>query len=188
MLGDDARLRRDGRAGCAEDLEHPRQQLGLRVGGIDEDDIELDLGIRLAEPADDVPADDGGIRAGQVCRPQVGIDDGGRALILVHEGRAGRAARQGFDPARAAAGKQDEAEDIPLAAQLEVLLRKLEAVAGLDDRLEPCLRRLVDAVGDEDAEALPVPRPTRPRSWWSWASPNRSAPSITIIVASATST
>ena len=33
-----------------------------------------------------------------------------------------------------------------------------------------------------------VPRPTRPRSWWSWASPNRSAPSMTIIVASGTST
>ena len=33
-----------------------------------------------------------------------------------------------------------------------------------------------------------VPRPTRPRSWWSWASPKRSAPSTTIIVASATST
>src|SRR5207249_11003861 len=53
----------------------------------------------------------------------------------------------------------DEAEDIPLAAQLGVLLRKLEAVAGLDDRLEPCLRRLVDAVGDEDAEALRRPAP-----------------------------
>ena len=35
---------------------------------------------------------------------------------------------------------------------------------------------------------LAVPRPTRPRSWWSWASPNRSAPSMTIIVASGTST
>ena len=33
-----------------------------------------------------------------------------------------------------------------------------------------------------------VPRPTRPRSWWSWASPNRSAPSMTIIVAAGTST
>ena len=33
-----------------------------------------------------------------------------------------------------------------------------------------------------------LPRPTRPRSWWSWARPNRSAPSMTIIVAAGTST
>jgi hypothetical protein len=32
------------------------------------------------------------------------------------------------------------------------------------------------------------PRPTRPRSWWSWESPNRSACSIIITVALGTST
>ena len=35
---------------------------------------------------------------------------------------------------------------------------------------------------------LPSPRPTRPRSWWSWARPKRSAPSTTISVALGTST
>ena len=33
-----------------------------------------------------------------------------------------------------------------------------------------------------------APRPTRPRSWWSWAMPNRSASRITITVALGTST
>ena len=33
-----------------------------------------------------------------------------------------------------------------------------------------------------------LPRPTRPRSWWSWARPNRSAPWMIIIVAAGTST
>ena len=75
-----------------------------------------------------------------------------------------------------------EAEDITLLAQLEVLLGQREAVVRLCDRLETGLGDLIGRLGDEEA------RPTRPRSWWSWASPNRSAPSMTIIVAAGTST
>src|SRR4029078_9302442 len=47
-----------------------------------------------------------------------------------------------------------EAQDVALAAQLEVLLGELEAVADLRDRLQPGLGRLVGRVRDEDAEAL----------------------------------
>ena len=83
----------------------------------------------------------------------------------------------------------DEAEHVALAAQLEVLLGELEPVADLGDRLEPGLGDLVGRVARRGRRTTrPSPRPTRPRSWWSWASPNRSAPSMTIIVASGTST
>ena len=68
-----------------------------------------------------------------------------------------------------------------LAAQLEVDLGQLKAVGGAHHRLQPCAGIVGGGIGHQDAEALVrAPRPTRPRSWCSWASPNRSAPSITI--------
>ena len=42
-------------------------------------------------------------------------------------------------------------------------------------------------VADEQAVAFSDPRPTLPLNWWSWLKPNRSAFSITIVVAFATS-
>ena len=45
-------------------------------------------------------------------------------------------------------------------------------------------RRLGDLLGEQVAPGLVAsPRPTRPRSWWSWAMPKRSASSMTITVA-----
>ena len=42
--------------------------------------------------------------------------------------------------------------------------------------------------GAAGRRSCPRPRPTRPRSWWSWARPKRSAPSTIISVALGTST
>ena len=80
------------------------------------------------------------------------------------------------------------AEDLALAAQAEVDLGQLEAVAlarrpppAAAAPARPPLRR---RAGSGTACS---PRPTRPRSWCSWETPKRSAPSITITVALATS-
>ena len=97
------------------------------------------------------------------------------------DARAGQ--RRDPQPRQAALG---EAQDVALAAQLEVPLRQLEPVRGRGHRLEPLVlgRALGGLARRARRTPASVPRPTRPRSWWSWASPNRSAPSITIIVAS----
>jgi len=42
--------------------------------------------------------------------------------------------------------------------------------------------------GDQDAKGVVGPRPMRPRNWWSWASPNCSAFSMSMTVAFGTST
>ncbi len=82
-----------------------------------------------------------------------------------------------------------EAQHVALAAQLEVASRPART-----RRWSPstALRRAwaVSSVESETSTQndSAVPRPTRPRSWWSWARPNRSAPSMIIIVASGTST
>ena len=82
-----------------------------------------------------------------------------------------------------------ETQDVALLAQLEVLLGEREAVV----RVSATARRRAIAISSVESETRTqndstVPRPTRPRSWWSWARPNRSAPSMTIIVAAGTST
>ncbi len=75
------------------------------------------------------------------------------------------------------------AEHLAFAAQPQILLGDAEAVLGLAHHLEPRLRRLARAApcraGGRSRRRSP--RPTRPRSWWSWASPKRSACSITMI-------
>ncbi len=98
-----------------------------------------------------------------------------------------------------------QAQDVALAAELEVGLGQLEPVEGPGDRHEPGLLGRLGGppAGHEVAPRTRCsgrrprrgrstrrrrPRPTRPRSWWSWASPNRSAPSTAMTVASGTST
>ena len=82
-----------------------------------------------------------------------------------------------------------EAEDVALLAQLEVLLGQGEPVVRLGDGLEPGRARSRRSSRRRGRRTTrPMPRPTRPRSWWSWASPNRSAPWMIIIVAAGTST
>ena len=96
-------------------------------------------------------------------------------------GRAARAPRARVLERRDAEPRQaalDEAEDVALPAQLEVLLASSKPSRCLGDRLQPRLGRLVVASETRTQKLSAVPRPTRPRSWWSWASPNRSAPSI----------
>jgi hypothetical protein len=81
------------------------------------------------------------------------------------------------------------AEQFARAAQLQVALGDQEAVGGVAHQRQPRPRGLAQPIAaQQDAVRLPPPRPTRPRSWWSWASPNRSACSITISVALGTST
>ena len=66
--------------------------------------------------------------------------------------------------------------------------RTRPVVAG--HRVEPLHRRCWPgrrSVTSRHSPAWP-PRPTRPRSWWSWETPNRSASRITITVALGTST
>ena len=83
------------------------------------------------------------------------------------------------------------AEQLALAAELEVALGELEAVGRRDERLEP--RRAMSVSSSFARETsrqydCSAPRPTRPRSWWSWARPKRSASWTIMIVAFGTST
>ena len=84
------------------------------------------------------------------------------------------------------------AEQLALAAQLEVALGELEAVGRVDERLEPARARPRSArsFGREISRQYDcsAPRPTRPRSWWSCARPKRSASWTIMIVAFGTST
>ena len=114
---------------------------------------------------------------------------GGREL-------AGRSSRAPVGPeageAQVAEARLARAEQLPLAPQLEVPLGELEPVGRLDERLEPRLRgvgqlelRPRDRAGSRTARR----RGRRgPRSWWSCASPNRSASCTIMIVAFGTST
>ena len=88
------------------------------------------------------------------------------------------------------------AEDGALAADLEVDLGQLEAVVGADEGVQAGVAagslllvagRAPALVTRKQWEAS-APRPTRPRSWWSCAMPNRSASSTTMTVALGTST
>src|SRR5208282_2603814 len=75
-----------------------------------------------------------------------------------------------FEPGETEAGRAGlaGAEHVAFAAQAQILLGDAEAILRRPQRL--------------------APRPTRPRSWCNWASPNRSACSMIMIVASGTST
>ena len=85
-----------------------RQELGLGVRRVDEHEVERARRGRLAEPADDVPADDRApVRPDAVARRFASIDGGG-ALVLLDERRRRGAARQRLDPGGAAAGEQVE--------------------------------------------------------------------------------
>ena len=74
-----------------------------------------------------------------------------------------------------------------LAADLEVALGELEAVGRLDHRLEPRARGRRSAPPSRRETSrqydCSAPRPTRPRSWCSCASPKRSASCTIITVA-----
>ena len=85
----------------------------------------------------------------------------------------------------------------PSPAQLPVLLGELEAIVRLAQRVErafttadrPSAPRLTARSAETSTQyEAASPRPTRPRSWWSWERPKRSASRMTIIVASGTST
>ena len=82
------------------------------------------------------------------------------------------------------------ADQVAGAAQPQVLLGDAEAVLGLahDRRAGRARSRRAAARRAGGRSSGRAPRPTRPRSWCSWASPKRSAPSITMIEASGTST
>ena len=81
------------------------------------------------------------------------------------------------------------AEDVALAALAEVETAELEAVGRRGHGVEPLAGGRADrgVVTSRHSPGRP-PRPTRPRSWWSWEMPNRSASSSTMMVALATST
>ncbi len=83
-------------------------------------------------------------------------------------------------------------EQLALAADLEVGLGELEAVVRADERLEARRARTRSAPpwAARRAGSTTARRrgPTRPRSWWSWASPKRSASWTIMIVAFGTST
>ena len=83
------------------------------------------------------------------------------------------------------------ADELSLAPDLEVAFGELEAVGRRDHRLEALEGRLGELVACRETRRqydCSAPRPTRPRSWWSWASPNRSASWTIMIVALGTST
>ena len=82
------------------------------------------------------------------------------------------------------------AQHLAGAAQPQVLLGDAEAVLGLaqDRRAAPWRSRRAAGRRAAGRSTWRPPRPTRPRSWCSWARPKRSACSITITVASGTST
>ena len=82
------------------------------------------------------------------------------------------------------------AEDLAGAAQPQILLGDAEAVIGLAHQGKPRARRFAERIAaQQQADRLCwSPRPTRPRSWWSWARPKRSACSTIISVALGTST
>ena len=103
------------------------------------------------------------------------------------QGRDGPRLERGDAQAREAA--LGEAQDVALACAARSPSRRARTRRG--SRRPPRSRgRAVSSVESETSTQndSTEPRPTRPRSWWSWASPNRSAPSMTIIVASGTST
>ena len=92
-------------------------------------------------------------------------------------------------PAACRAGRSAASQKLAGAAQAQILLGDAKAVLGLAHDGEPRLGRLAERLGvEQKAGRLGGPRPTRPRSWWSWARPKRSACSITMIVAAGTST
>ena len=80
-------------------------------------------------------------------------------------------------------------EDFAAAAKAKILLGDEEPIVGLaqDVRAAPSPSRRA-AAGRGGGRSPASPRPTRPRSWCSWARPKRSACSITMIEASGTST
>ena len=84
------------------------------------------------------------------------------------------------------------AEQGAAAAQLEVDLGELEAVGRVDERLAAARAptRSAPRCARETSRQYDcsAPRPTRPRSWWSCASPKRSASWTIITVAFGTST
>ena len=83
------------------------------------------------------------------------------------------------------------AQQFAFAAQLQVLLGDAESRPRVSRMIDkPALRRLAERVLVEQhaGRRLRSPRPTRPRNWCNWARPKRSACSMTMIVASGTST
>ena len=120
--------------------------------------------------------------------PPVGVEQ--RLGVRRGHGPRGRDAPRPGATRRAAAGSRsgrDRGRRPPCAARSP----SRPARSRRASRRRP--RRRASATSSVDSETRTqndstVPRPTRPRSWWSWASPNRSAPSMTIIVAAGTST
>ena len=83
------------------------------------------------------------------------------------------------------------AEQLALAADVEVDLGQLEAVGRPDQRLQPRRAESVSSSPGRETSRqydCSAPRPTRPRSWCSWARPKRSASWTIMIVAFGTST
>src|SRR5690606_9199990 len=80
------------------------------------------------------------------------------------------------------------AQELPRPPQPQIGLGDGEAVIQGPHGIEPAPGLGVRGVATRKQKAGLRLRATRPRSWWSWARPNRSAPSTTITEASGTST
>src|SRR5699024_2639759 len=76
------------------------------------------------------------------------------------------------------------AEHIALASGVEVVFGQFEPVERGGHGLQPAIAVMdsLSSVSRKQVAGLPS-RPTRPRSWWSWATPKFSASTMTIIVA-----
>jgi hypothetical protein len=80
------------------------------------------------------------------------------------------------------------AEQFARPAQIEIAGADREAGAELVQRfqraqaLQRRRRDLGLRLGGEHQIARTLPRPTRPRSWWSWARPNRSARQTSMVL------
>ena len=127
------------------------------------------------------------IRSARRATGRLGHERAGELARSLEEGAVGAEARE----AEVAEARLARAEELALAAELEVALGELEPVRCLDERLEPaCATSVSSSFGLEISRQYDcsAPRPTRPRSWWSCASPNRSASWTIMIVAFGTST
>ena len=119
------------------------------------------------------------------------------ARVVVHEREGVLAglhdqvlvAQQAQQPQLGAAAALAGAEHVALAALLEVEAGEGEPVGRRGDGLQ-ALRRADPARRSVISRQRPgaSPRPTRPRSWCSWETPNRSASMTTMTVAFGTST
>ncbi len=117
-------------------------------------------------------------RAGLAASSGVGVDDLERRVAgQPHELAIAAQRRQ----AQVAAALLRRAHQRALAAQVEVDLGQLEAVGRRHQRLDPRARRgrrrRARRVTSQHCDSW-APRPTRPRSWCSWAMPKRSASRI----------